>query len=222
MALLLSIDTALGQASVVLSVDGDIVRAEKNENLHDQAAWLHPVIKKIFADTGYLLKQLDAVAVTIGPGSYTGLRIGLATAKGLCYAAQLPVIAVNTLELMAFSEKEKDKELICPMIDARRMEVFTAVYSKNLQQVLAPCAMVIGENSFSELLNKQPVLFTGNAVDKVKPLLQHPHAFFSTDIYTAQHLCDLSTALLQEKKFSDIAYLQPFYVKDFYDAKRDS
>ncbi len=218
MALILNIDSALGKATVTLAEEGRVLHSLENNDMRDQASWLHPAINRCFEATQKKLQELDAVAVTIGPGSYTGLRIGLSAAKGLSYALQIPLITLPTLELMARAEHDAQTDLICPVIDARRMEVFTALYNKQMQEVLAPCAMIIDAQSFAVQLAEQTVVFTGNAVDKIREVLHHPNAVFSDSGYTAQDIVDLSTLLFRDKRFADIAYSEPFYVKEFYDA----
>src|SRR6266513_982784 len=131
MSLLLNIDTAIETASICLSKDGNVLHLSINENQKDHAAWLTVAIQEMMQNSGYQLNQLNAIAVTIGPGSYTGLRVGLSTAKGLCYVLKIPLLTIGTLEMMAFAAKQNPVDLLCPMIDARRMEVFTAVYDKD-------------------------------------------------------------------------------------------
>jgi len=218
MALILNIDSALGKATVTLAEEARVLQSLENNDMRDQASWLHPAISRCFDDTKKKLQELEAVAVTIGPGSYTGLRIGLSAAKGLSYALQIPLITLPTLELMARAEHNAQTDLICPVIDARRMEVFTALYNKQMQEVMAPCALIIDAQSFATQLAEHTVLFTGNAVGKVREILHHPNAFFSENGYTPQDISDLSTLLFRNKRFSDIAYSEPFYVKEFYDA----
>ena len=151
MSLILNIDTALDTASVCIAKDGRSLGLAVNENQKDHAAWLHIAVNEILKKPSYSINQLEAVAVSIGPGSYTGLRIGLASAKGFCYALNIPLIAVTTLEIMALAVKEEATTLICPMVDARRMEVFSAIYEKDLGEKSPPQAMVIDENSFAPL-----------------------------------------------------------------------
>lgn len=218
MALILNIDTALGKATVTLAAEGRVLHTLENNDMRDQASWLHPAIRQCLADKQIKLQELEAVAVTIGPGSYTGLRIGLSAAKGLSYALQIPLITLPTLELMARAEYDTEADMICPVIDARRMEVFTALYTKQMQEVMPPCALIIDTQSFAGQLDSHTILFTGNAVDKVRKVLTHPNALFTETGYTPQDISDLSTLLFRNKRFADIAYSEPFYVKEFYDA----
>lgn len=220
MALVLHIDTAGDTASVCLAKGGKLLSLEKNEIQKDHAVWLHPAIEKTIKQTGHALNEINAVAVTIGPGSYTGLRVGLAAAKGLCYALQKPLITINTLQMMANAAKDEASDLICPMIDARRMEVFTALYDKNLQPVTDPAALILNEKIFSGELASHPILFLGNGSGKFKPLCNSPNAVFTETIVDASHMILLSEKSYTEKIFADLAYCEPFYLKEFHTAGR--
>jgi tRNA threonylcarbamoyladenosine biosynthesis protein TsaB len=221
MALLLNIDTALETASVCLSENADVLISETNDRQQDHAAWLHAAIAGIFEKTGRSLKQLDAVAVTIGPGSYTGLRVGLSAAKGFCYALNIPLITVGTLEMMAYAVKDEVEGLLCPMIDARRMEVFYAVYDNQLTEIVKPAAMIIDEKSFNEFLFNQILIFSGSGSRKLQSILTHTNARFSQTIASAIHLSAIASKYLQLKKFADLAYVEPLYVKEFYSPAHD-
>ena len=216
MAILLHIDTAVDTASVCLSNDENPIKLAVNDNQKDHAAWLHNTIQHLLEEAGMTIKDLDAVAVSIGPGSYTGLRVGLSAAKGLCYALGIPLITPGTLEIMANAVKNKDADLICPLIDARRMEVFTAIYDSSLKEVKKPYAMIINESSFSEVLSSNKVIFCGNGRKKLQTVLSDNNAIFSTDIATAVDMCPLSSRYFREKKFSDVAYTEPLYIKEFF------
>ncbi len=187
MSLILSIDTATENASVCLSANGNILAALQNQDQKNHAAFVQPAIQQVMKMANLDLNQIDAVAVTNGPGSYTGLRVGLASAKGLCYALQKPLLLLNTLELMAFAsiqqqESKSENMLFCPLIDARRMEVFTAVYDKTLNPIVAPQAKILDENSFSDLLESNIIIFSGSGHPKLKTLLhQHQCCFFQFD-----------------------------------------
>src|ERR1051325_9884884 len=143
MALILNIDTAIETASICLSEDKNVLKFAINENQKDHAAWLSVAIKTLMKEAGIQLNQLNTIAVTIGPGSYTGLRVGLSAAKGLCYALNIPLITIGTLEMMAMAAKEEPVDLLCPMIDARRLEVFTAVYNKKMEEVRSPHSLIL-------------------------------------------------------------------------------
>lgn len=220
MGLILNIDTALDTASVCLARDEEILALAINENQKNQAGWLHLVIDEVLKKNSLTPNQLDAVAVSIGPGSYTGLRVGLATAKGLCYAINIPLIAVSTLKMIAFAAKEEATSLICPMIDARRMEVFTAVYDKELQEKIPPHALIIDESSFAGLLSNSAILFCGNGSKKLQPLISNTNATFSDNISNASHISALSQNCFLQKEFADLAYTEPLYIKEFYSPAR--
>ena len=224
MALLLNIDTATEQASVCLS-DGAVVLAEAyNTDQKSHASFLQPAIQQLVTESGHSLSTIEAVAVTAGPGSYTGLRVGLSSAKGLCYALNKPLIMINTLELMAYAACEAytatgqevdEKVLFCPMIDARRMEVFTALYNHRLEPLIAPAAVILNPDSFKEFTDHQIVVFSGSGSSKFKPLISGT-AVFSEVICHAGHLAVLAAEAFKHAAFTNLAYSEPFYLKEFF------
>jgi len=216
MALLLNIDTSGDAASVCLSENSKELLLEINDKQRDHAAWLHPTIEKIIERSGFHISNLDAISVTIGPGSYTGLRVGLATAKGICYALNKPLITLNTLIVMAYAAKNEKADLLCPMIDARRMEVFTALYNQKLEIVKAPTALVLDIKYLSDLLSSKTICFFGNGSEKFRGMLNHKNAIFSPVIYSAASMIDLAEELFITNQFADIAYSEPLYLKEFY------
>lgn len=216
MAILLNIDTALESASVCLSREGQPLQLLVNEEKRDHAAWLHPAIQQLLREQQCELQDLQGVAVSIGPGSYTGLRIGLSAAKGLCYALSLPLVTVGTLHLLAHAVKKEATGLICPMIDARRQEVYTAVYDKELNEHSAPAALVLDAGSFSAWLRKGPLLFCGNGSTKFQPLAASPNAAFSKTTCNASHLGELAHNYFNRQLFAPLAYTEPLYIKEFY------
>jgi tRNA threonylcarbamoyladenosine biosynthesis protein TsaB len=220
MAIILNIDTAVETASVCLSNDAEVMRLAINENQKDHAAWLHTAVHSLIQDERLRMNNLTAVAISIGPGSYTGLRIGLAAAKGLCYALNIPLIAINTLEMMAHAVNNQTTDRVCPLIDARRMEVFTAVYDKALQEIVKPCALIVDKNSFADILSSNRVIFCGNGSKKLQSVLSHANAAFSGSIATAADLSHLAYKLFQEKRFAGLAYTEPLYIKEFYTSAR--
>ena len=220
MALILNIDTAVETASVCLSNDAELISLYINDSPKDHAAWLHTAIGKLISKAKLSLNDLQAVAISIGPGSYTGLRIGLSAAKGLCYALNIPLITVGTLKMMAYAVNKEDAQLLCPLIDARRMEVFTAVYDNSLDEIMKPCAMIVNETSFSDLLSLHKIIFCGNGTKKLQHLLSHTNALFSDATATAADLPYLAYKKFQEGKFSDLAYTEPLYIKEFYSPAR--
>lgn len=220
MSLILTIDTALDTACVCMAQDGEVVNSVTLENQKDQASWLHSAIQEMLRKAGYSLNQFEAVAVSIGPGSYTGLRVGLSAAKGLCYALDIPLLAVSTLEIIAWAVKGEATGLICPMIDARRMEVFTAIYDKELMEISSPAALIIEETSFKSELKTNPILFCGNGRKKLEAIISSNNAQFSETSPDASALAQLSYNHFQLKKFANLAYSEPLYLKEFYSPQR--
>jgi len=207
---------------VALSVDG-IVKAKKEshiKNAHAESVTLFS--QEVIKSAGFSFADLDAIAVSKGPGSYTGLRIGVSTAKGFCYSLEKPLIAIGTLKAMAFGMikmmgETADNYLFCPMIDARRMEVYTAVYNHKLVEIQEIRAEIIDEHSFAELLKKQKVVFAGDGAEKCKPILgRNKNALFLNDFHpSSSFLCELAEEKFKKGLFEDVAYFEPFYLKDF-------
>ncbi|MNR08045.1 tRNA threonylcarbamoyladenosine biosynthesis protein TsaB [compost metagenome] len=168
---------------------------------------------------GLKYEELDAVAVSKGPGSYTGLRIGVSTAKGLCFALDKPLIAIDTLQMMAegfAAQQPENKGLICSMIDARRMEVFTAVFDHQLNHISPVEAKIIDEQSFEGLLTDQTITFIGDGAAKCREVLSHERAsFLESNFNSAAHMSRLALEAFQAGNFEDVAYFEPFYLKDF-------
>ncbi|MBL0234326.1 MAG: tRNA (adenosine(37)-N6)-threonylcarbamoyltransferase complex dimerization subunit type 1 TsaB [Chitinophagaceae bacterium] len=216
MSVILAIDTSTARATICLSRDGKLVDLMENEEQKDHAAWLQPAVAELMKNNDTRLSALTAVAVTIGPGSYTGLRVGLSAAKGYCYALKIPLIGLNTLEVMAHSVKESAIDWICPMIDARRMEVFTAIYDLELKEQLPPQAMILQGEYFESLLAEHPILFCGNGSEKIKLLLKDGRQSFISVNKLALSLITLAENALKKQKFSDIAYTEPLYLKEFH------
>lgn len=220
MAIILNIDTAVETASVCVAKEAHSLQFAMNGNQRDHASWLHPAIQKVITDAGLKIGDIDAVAVSIGPGSYTGLRVGLSAAKGLCFVTGIPLISIHTLEMMAFANKDQQADLFCPLIDARRMEVFMAVYDRELKTIIAPKAMIVNSNSFDNLLADHKIVFSGNGSPKLRHLIQHSNAIFSSTMATAADMTWLSENCYNQQKFADLAYTEPLYIKDFYSPVR--
>ena len=220
MALILNIDTAVDIASICLAKDEAVLSIVKNESQKDHASWLHIAIREILEKNNLELRSVDAIAITGGPGSYTGLRIGMATAKGICYALNKPLIGLNTLLVMANAAKNESADLLCPMIDARRMEVFTAIYTKDLQIVKEPAAITLNENSFDEYLSDNSICFFGNGSNKFKSIIKHDKAIFNDLKADASSMISLSAKKFTGKEFTDLAYAEPLYLKEFYTPSR--
>jgi len=218
MGLILNIDTSLETASVSIAKDGGILSVLINEVQKEHASFLHIAIGELLKKVSVKASDLDAIAVTEGPGSYTGLRVGMASAKGMSYALGKPFITIGTLEAMALQAINSIKEdvLYCPLIDARRMEVYTAIYDSRLEVLLQPCAMILTENSFAEQLAKGKIIFTGSGAQKWKSLTSSPHAAFTDVKEIATAINILSEKKFSEKKFTNLAHSEPLYIKEFY------
>ncbi len=216
MAIILHIHTAVETASICLATDEQVIGFSLNTEPREHSSWLHQEIQTLSTDAGIPLANLDAIAVTIGPGSYTGLRVGLAAAKGISFTLSKPLIAINTLELIASTATAFEVDYICPMIDARRMEVFTALYSIKLEEVMAAGALILDDNSFSKELDEGRIVFAGNGAVKLRKIISHKNAFFTDEMPTAKDMIKLSFRSFRQKEFSDVAYTEPLYVKEFY------
>lgn len=238
MALILCLETATGVCSVALSRDGKPAALRETVTPNAHSAMLTTFIEEVVRETGILFSQIDAVAVSKGPGSYTGLRIGVAAAKGLCYALGKPLIAVGTLEGMAGGmEATSDPDpsptpplLVgegqgvgynCPMIDARRMEVYCAIYDAQGREVRPVSAEIIDEGSFAEYLARGVVTFAGDGAAKCREVLgKHPNARFLDGFgASAAYMTALAEARFNAGRFEDLAYFEPFYLKDFVAGK---
>ena len=224
MALLLNIDTSTDTCSTALTADGCILTHFEDFKYHNHAALLSGMIKGCLDYVKEHDLKLDAIAVVTGPGSYTGLRIGLSEAKGLAYSLGVPMIGVNTLEMMAvkvmFEADICGTELFAPMIDARRMEVYTSVYDMSLNELLPPRPLVIEPDSYSEFLERGKVLFFGNGSGKTREILTSSNAVYIDDIMpTAADMVALSERAYARKEFIDTAYSTPMYLKEFQATK---
>lgn len=225
MSLILCIDTSLEVASVCLARKSGIIALETNETQVDHASWIHNAIHALFRGSGSALQDVAAVAVASGPGSYTGLRVGMATAKGLCYALSLPLLTENTLKLIAKrmkAEKTLEEEgpvLFCPMIDARRNEVFTAIYDNQLNNVTPPSALILEEGSFAAELEGFRMFFGGNGAIKWEKMLSHPNAVFTMLSHKPEDLAEIAHEKLEKRDFADLAYAEPDYFKNVYTGK---
>ncbi len=225
MSCILHIETTTDVCSVALSQDGVCLHEEIDTNGRRHAEILAPFVEEAvsFADSHAI--PLDAVSVSAGPGSYTGLRIGVSTAKGLCYGRDLKLISIPTLKVLCtpillYREDIPDNALLCPMIDARRMEVYTAIYDRALHEVEPTDAVIVNENSFVEILDKQPVFFFGNGADKCRDTLKHPNAHFIEGIVPkASNMLPLAERALALNETEDVAYYEPFYLKQFVAGK---
>jgi tRNA threonylcarbamoyladenosine biosynthesis protein TsaB len=221
-SIILNIETAVQTSSICLAENDRPISIKVNPSQKDSAAWLHVAIKEILDENHFNSKQLDTIAVSEGPGSYTGLRVGMATAKGLCYVLNKPLVTINTLQMMASAIQKRHKDLLCPMIDARRMEVFTAVFNQELNFVLPPTNMILNKNSFEELIQNNNILFCGNGAHKFQQMVKHSNAVFDFNEADASAMASLSYNKFLRGEFADLAYSQPFYGKDFHSSAKQS
>lgn len=221
MTLILSLETSTTVCSAALHNDGQLVSSHVTHEPNSAASQLAVMIDKLLKQSSV---KPDAVAVSAGPGSYTGLRIGVATAKGICYASGIPLIAINSLELMAAQVSKSDPAgMLCPMIDARRMEVYTMLFTSTLDVVEPVQARIIDASSYAGILNDHKILFFGNGSGKCKDTIVHPNARFIDNIFpSAEWMGQLAFARFREKKFEDVAGFEPAYLKDFIAKKPKS
>ncbi len=216
----LNIHTALSNAHVSISDNGELIAYKTCDAQKDHAGFVQTAIRELLDESNISLNDISAVATTIGPGSYTGLRVGLASAKGLCYALDIPLIGINTLELLAFSlinNNLVDKNtLLIPMIDARRMEVFTTIYNYQLETIMPPCNLVLDENSYKKNCEGISVAFVGDAIEKWEKICTIDNAKFYKIWQIEEAFGKLSAKKMNENFFIDNAYAEPLYIKDFY------
>jgi tRNA threonylcarbamoyladenosine biosynthesis protein TsaB len=216
MAYILNIETSTTNCSVALSESGAVIGFKEDNSLeYSHAERLHVYIDEVLKTAKVSKDQLAAIAISKGPGSYTGLRIGVSAAKGLCYALSLPLISVPTLEALAH-QVDNPKGTIVAMLDARRMEVYSAIYDANYNETRSTEAEVLTPESYQELLESTPVYFIGNGVAKTKEIITHKNAQFIEDkLPSAKQMCALSYDKFKTNDFEDVAYFEPFYLKDF-------
>lgn len=225
MSCILHIETSTDVCSVALSQDGANLFEKETTTGPSHASVLAPHVEEAlsFADSHAI--PLDAVAVSSGPGSYTGLRIGVSTAKGVCYGRNVPLIAVPTLELLSvpvllYHDELPDDALLCPMLDARRMEVYAAVYDRALRPVRPVQADIVDADTYREWLDAHPVYFFGNGAAKCREVISHPQARFIDGIIPqARHMTPLAERAVALGQYADTAYFEPFYLKDFIASK---
>jgi tRNA threonylcarbamoyladenosine biosynthesis protein TsaB len=227
MAVILNIETSTALCSVALAHNGKVISQREIIEDKSHAARLTVFIKEVLQESSKEITDLDAIAIGKGPGSYTGLRIGVSTAKGLAYGANLPLIAISTLKIM-FTKITSNLQLFiqdanisndtlfCPMIDARRMEVFTCLFNIKGELIEPISAKIITKESYHRYLSKQKVVFMGSGMKKCRELLSYPNAIFADEVHpSATSLALLAEEDYQNKKFENIAYFEPFYLKDF-------
>ena len=220
MTYILNIETATKNCSVSLAKDGQTVLCKEiAEQGYSHAEKLHVFIEEIIKESGITVKDLKAIAISKGPGSYTGLRIGVSTAKGLCYALEIPLIAIDTLQVLAQKVTQKDG-LIVPMIDARRMEVYSAVFDRNQKKIVEVQAEVLTENSYADIA--ETVYFVGDCQEKCQSVLTKVNFVFLPEIVfpSANEMSSISFEKFNNNEFEDVAYFEPFYLKDFMLTKK--
>jgi tRNA threonylcarbamoyladenosine biosynthesis protein TsaB len=226
MAAILNIETATPLCSVALAIDGNVIARRETFEEKSHSARLTVFIEEILKEQGLQINDLHAIAIGKGPGSYTGLRIGVSTAKGLCYGADISLIAVGTLRIMANYAKEvcfkssiplsDENILLCPMIDARRMEVFSCLYKISGEETESISAKIIDNLTYANLLQDSKIYFFGSGMEKCRSLLIHPNAFFLDGIFPhASSMAALTEEKYQKKQFENLAYFEPFYLKEF-------
>ncbi len=221
MPIILNIDTATENASICVMKDGKMAAYAHHQQQKEHASFVHKSIIDILHTSGISISDVDAFAVTSGPGSYTGLRVGVSTAKGFCYALSKPLIFINTLEVMTAAaiekmELEKSELLFCPMIDARRMEVFTAIYDFELNEVLSPKALLLEEDSFSTFNNNKEIIFFGSGSSKYKKLKKNDTVRLEQINYSAIDVGKLAEIAFEKNNFVVLGYSEPAYFKEFY------
>jgi tRNA threonylcarbamoyladenosine biosynthesis protein TsaB len=221
LASILNISTAFETASVILSVGEEIIAEEQSHSQKTHASFLEPAIQKVCNSAQVNLKMIDAVSVVNGPGSYTGLRVGLASAKALCYALKKPLILLNTLDVMAYALAKQslikpENFLYCPLIDARRMEVFTALYDKNLSVIKAPSAEILDMHFLEKERENTSIITGGNGSMKLQEILHNELIVYINPLFLSKPAVILSRQAYISEKFSNVAYSEPFYLKPVY------
>ena len=220
MSCILHIETSTNVCSVAVSEDGQCIFSKEDFNGPNHAVVLGSFVDEAlsFADSHAI--PVDAVAVSSGPGSYTGLRIGVSMAKGICYGHGIKHLSVPTLKLMCvpilLREMIEDAALLCPMLDARRMEVYAAIFDRSLREIRPTQADIVDENTYKVLLDRQPIYFFGNGAEKCKEVIRHPNARFLADIHPlAKWMMPLAERKMMNGEYEDVAYFVPYYLKDF-------
>lgn len=216
MAYILNIETSTKNCSVSISKNGELIAIkELNNGNYSHAEVLHPFINAILEGANITFDKINAIAISKGPGSYTGLRIGVSAAKGLCFSLNIPLISINTLESLAHSICINDG-IIIPMLDARRMEVYSAIFDAHYSQQREIKAEIIDKTSFLNELEKSKVYFLGDGAEKCKTLITHTNAVFVDSKFpSAKEMCNLAYDKYKKNDIEDVAYFEPFYLKDF-------
>ena len=224
MSLILIIDTCGDNAFVCLSREGIIVAKQENTIQNQHAAFIHPAIETLCKYTKISIHDIDAVAVVNGPGSYTGLRVGLSSAKGICFSINKPLILINTLYIIALALRNNfidnniaiGNELFCPLIDARRMEVYTGIYDIDLKEVIQNTNLIIDKDSFSNYFSDHLMVFGGTGSLKVMNCIDNKNCLFPVNSNYAQEACSIANDRYKNNEFDSLIYSEPFYLKEFY------
>ena len=237
---ILCIETATTMCSVCITENDKVIASKELNNGFSHAENLHVFMEDVLKEANLTVKKISAVAVSKGPGSYTGLRIGVSSAKGLCYALQIPLISIDTLQSMAYAvanikaplsfgeglgvRLKQEDILYCPMLDARRMEVYCAVYDKNLETIIPVNALVLDEKSVEVFNLNKPLCFFGDGMTKAKALLQSKgHTLFIEDIFPSSvSMAAIAFKKFNAKQFEDVAYFEPFYLKEYFTTAKKS
>ncbi len=224
MATFLLIYTATAHASVCLSKNGVVIACLETTDQKSHSSFIQPAIDTLCKQTGISLSSIDAIAISIGPGSYTGLRVGMATAKGIAYALGKPLIGINTLQIIAAAAKQKypnHHSAICALLDARRMEVFTGIYAHSLEPITPSTALILDPQTFENELANEAILFVGDGTEKFKAICEHPNAHFDEHLsYGASDMLALTENAFALTDFLDLAYSEPLYIKAFHDTRK--
>lgn len=214
---ILNIETSTKNCSVSIAADGKVLSLKEiNNGNYSHAEMLHPLILDSLKEVNIDFSIIDAVAVGKGPGSYTGLRIGVSAAKGLCFANNLPLLSINSLEILAYTQQIEEEGCLVPMIDARRMEVYAAIYNSDYEPIRDTQADIVTDESYFEYLEKGNVYFFGDGAEKCKETIIHKNAHFIEGKFpSAAQMALLSFEKYSQQDFEDVAYFEPFYLKDF-------
>ncbi len=217
MALILLLETATTNCSVALAKEGEILAIHEHDTPnYSHSEQLHVFIQKVLEEASLAIHDIDAIAVSKGPGSYTGLRIGVSAAKGLCFALDKPLIAIETLKSLACKMKSKNFDFIIPVLDARRMEVYSKVFNTQVSEVRDTKAEIIDEHSFAAYADQGKTVLIGNGALKCSDVLKHPNFEFKTEaVPSTKEMASLAHEKYLQKNFEDVAYFEPFYLKDF-------
>jgi tRNA threonylcarbamoyladenosine biosynthesis protein TsaB len=214
--LILNIETTTKNCSVSLSKEGKLIALKEiNDGRYSHAENLHPFITSVLQESNYTYSDLTAIAVSKGPGSYTGLRIGVSAAKGFCFALEIPLLSIDTLQALA-AQAHIETGVIVPILDARRMEVYQAVFDATHKTIENTEAVIVEKETYDTYLSKGKITFLGDAVPKIKEIIKHENAVFIDNSFpSAKEMVQLSYDKFQQKDFEDVAYFEPYYLKDF-------